>query len=87
MILPKKFMLSKHQNKMILAIMYIIEVKFLSDSDDLSGLLGSISHDDLNSLDGLDSLFDLKNASTLDTEWFSWPQPPGQPLFNNPNFL
>ena len=32
-------------------------------------------HDDLN------SLFDLKNVSALDTEWFSWPQPPWQPLF------
>ena len=35
---------------------YIIEFKFLSESDNLSGLLGSISHDDLHSLD------DLKNA-------------------------
>ena len=62
----------------------IIEFKFLSESDDLSGLIGSISHDDLNSLDDLDSLFDLKitkNVSTLDTGWFLWPQPPEQPLF------
>ena len=35
---------------------------FLSESDDLSGLFGSISHDDLNSLNDLDSFFDLKNA-------------------------
>jgi hypothetical protein len=50
----------------------------LSGSDDLSGLIGSISHDDLNSLDDLNSIFDLrkaKNANALDTEWFSWPQP------------
>ena len=68
---------------------YITKFKFLSESDDLSGLIGSISHDDLN------SLFDLKitkNASTLYTEWLSWPQPPGQPLFvgliiKNPIFL
>ena len=33
----------------------------------LSSLIGSINHDDLNSLDDLDSLFDLKNASVLDT--------------------
>ena len=53
----------------------IIEFKFLSESDDLSGLIGSLSHDDLNSLDDLDSLFDLrkaKNASALDTECFYW---------------
>ena len=45
--------------------------------------------------DDLNSLFDLKkakNASALDTEWFSWPQPPWQPLFvgliiKNPVFL
>ena len=74
---------------------YIIKFKLLSESDDLSGLIGSISHDDLNSLDDLDSLFDLKitkNASVLYIEWFSWPQPPGQPLFmgliiKNPIFL
>ena len=62
----------------------IIKFKLLSESDDLSGLISSISHDDLNSLDDFNSLFDLKitkNASTLQTEWFSWPQPPGQPLF------
>ena len=49
---------------------YIIEFKFLSESDDLSGLIGSISHDDLNSLNDPDSLFDLKitkNASALYT--------------------
>ena len=58
---------------------YIVELKFLSESDDLSGLIGSISHDDLNSLDDLDSLFDLKKAkyaNALDTEWFFWPQSP-----------
>ena len=74
---------------------YIIKFKLLSESDDLSGLIGSISHDDLNSLDDLDSLFDLKitkNASALYTEWFSWPQPPWKPLFvgliiRNPVFL
>ena len=38
----------------------MIEFKFLSESDDLSGLIGFISHDDLNSLNDLDSLFDLK---------------------------
>ena len=73
----------------------IIEFKFLSESDDLSGLIGSISHDDLNSLDDLGSLFDLKitkNASILYTGWFSWPQPPKQPFFvgliiKNPIFL
>ena len=70
----------------------IIKFKLLSESDDLSGLIDYISHGDLNSLDDLDSLFDLKNASALDTEWFSWPQPPGQPLFvgliiKNPIFL
>ena len=73
----------------------IIEFKFLSESDDLSGLIGSLSHDDLNSLDDLDSLFDLrkaKNTSALDTEWFSWPQSPLKPLFvglivKNPVFL
>ena len=61
----------------------------------LSGLIGSISHDDLNSLNDLDSHFDLrkgKNASALDTEWFSWPQPFWKPLFlgliiKNPVFL
>ena len=56
----------------------------LSGSDDLSGLIGSISHDDLNSLDDLNSIFDLrkaKNANALDTEWFSWPQPTWKPLF------
>ena len=61
-----------------------LEFKFLSESDDLSGLIGSISHDDLNSLDDFASLFDLrkaKNASALDTEWFSWPQPPWKPFF------
>ena len=41
---------------------WIIEFKFLSESDNLSGLIGSIRQDDLNSLDDLDSLFDLKNA-------------------------
>ena len=44
--------------------------KFLSESDNLSGLIGSISHDNLNSLNDLDSLFDLrkaKNARALDT--------------------
>ena len=69
-------MFSKHQNKMFLAITLS---KFLSEFDDLSGLIGSISHDDLNSLDDLDSLFELKNAknaSALDAEWFSWPQSP-----------
>ena len=35
---------------------------FLSESDDLSGLICSISHDDLNSLDDPDSLSDLKNT-------------------------
>ena len=39
---------------------YIIKFKLLSESDDLSGLIGSISHDDLNSLNDLHSLFDLK---------------------------
>ena len=42
----------------------------VSEFDNLSGLIGSISHDDLNSLDDLDSLFDLrkaKNTSALDT--------------------
>jgi hypothetical protein len=34
----------------------------VSESDDLSGLIGSISHNDLNSLYDLDSLFDLKIA-------------------------
>ena len=51
----------------------------VSEFDDLSGLIRSISHDDLNSLDDLKSLFELtnaKNATALDTEWFSWPQPP-----------
>ena len=94
MILPKKLMFSKHQNN-IYSSHYIIKFKLLSESDDLSGLIGSISHDDLNDLNDLDSLFDLKitkNASTLYTEWFSWPQPPGQPLFvgliiKNPIFL
>ena len=51
--------------------------------------------DYLNSLDYFGSLFDLKitkNASALYTEWFSWLQPPGQPLFvgliiKNPIFL
>ena len=55
-----------------------------SQVDDFSGLIGSISHDDLYSLDYLNSLLELKNtknASDLDTEWFSWPQPPGQPPF------
>ena len=74
---------------------YIIKFKLQSESDDLSDLIGFISHDDFNSLDDLDSLFDLKitkNASALYTEWFSWPQPPGQPLFvgliiKNPIFL
>ena len=40
--------------------------KFLSESDNLSGLIGFNSHDDLN------SLFDLriaKNASALETEF------------------
>jgi hypothetical protein len=49
----------------------IIKFKLLSESDDLSGLIGSISHDDLNSLDDLDSLCDLKitkNARALYTE-------------------
>ena len=58
---------------------HIIEFKFLSESHNLSGLIGSISHGDLYSLDDHDSLFNLrkgKNASPLDTEWFSWPQPP-----------
>ena len=60
---------------------YIIEFKFRSESDNLSGLFGFISPHDLNSIDDLDSLFDIKNARALDTEWFSWPQPPLQPLF------
>ena len=67
----------------------------VSEFDDLSGLIRSISYDDLNSLDDLKSLFDLKitkHASALYTKWFSWPQPPGQPLFvgfiiKNPIFL
>ena len=62
----------------------MIKFKFLSESDDLNGLIGSINHDNLNSLDDLNSLFDLKitkNASALYNEWFSWPQPPGEPLF------
>ena len=57
---------------------------FLSESDNLSGLIDSMSHDDLNSLDDLDSFFDLKkakNVSALNTECFTWPQPPWQPLF------
>ena len=37
-----------------------MEFKILSESDVLSGLIGSINHDDLNSLDDLDSLFDSK---------------------------
>ena len=44
------------------------QIQFLSESDNLSG---PISHDDLNSLDDLDGLFDLrkaKNTSSLDTE-------------------
>ena len=64
---------------MILAIRLLTEFKFLSESDNLSGLIDSISYDDLNSLDDLDGLFDLKNpknTSALDTEWFSWSQPP-----------
>ena len=79
----------------------MIEFKFLRESDNFSGLIGSISHDDLysfddlNNLDDLDSLFDLKkakNTSALDTEWFSWPQLPWKPLFvgliiKNPVFL
>jgi hypothetical protein len=40
----------------------MIEFKILSESDDISGHIGSISHDDFNSLNDLDSLFDLKNA-------------------------
>ena len=60
---------------------YIIEFKFLSEPEDLSGLISSINHDDLNNLVDLDSLFDLKNARPLYTEWFSLPQPPWQPLF------
>ena len=50
-------------------------------------------HDDLNSLDDLDSLFDLRKANNaLDTELSSWPQPPWKPLFvsliiKNPFFL
>ena len=50
---------------------YIIKFKLINESDDLSGLIGSISNDDLNSLDDLDSLFDLKiikNASALYTK-------------------
>ena len=54
-------MFSKHQNKTILAITNI-KFKLLSEYDDLSGLIGPLSHDDLNSLDDLDSLFDLKNT-------------------------
>ena len=57
---------------MILAIRLLTEFKFLSESDNLSGLIDSISYDDLNSLDDLDGLFDLKNpknTSVLDTEW------------------
>ena len=53
---------------MILAIK-LIKFKFLSESGDLSGLIASISHDDLNSLVDLNSHFDLKqskNASVLD---------------------
>ena len=73
----------------------ITKFKFLNETDNLSGLIGSISHDGLNSLDDFDSLFDLrkaKNASSLDTEWFSWPQSPWKPLFvgliiKNPVFL
>ena len=73
----------------------ITKFKFQNETDNLSGLIGSISHDGLNSLDDLDSLFDLrkaKNASSLDTEWFSWPQSPWKPLFvrliiKNPVFL
>ena len=73
----------------------IIEFKYLSESDDLSGLIGSLNNDDLNSLDDLNNLFDLrktKNASVLRTEWFSWPQQPWKPLFvgliiKNPVFL
>ena len=45
----------------------MIKFKFLSEPDDL------------NRLNDLDSLFDLrkaKNGSALDTEWFSW-----KPLF------
>ena len=37
---------------------------FLSESDNLSGLIDSMSHDDLNSLDDLDSFFDLKKAKS-----------------------
>ena len=56
-------MISKYQNKMILFSHYIIKFKLLNESDDLSSLIGSISHDDL------ESLFDLKkakNASALE---------------------
>ena len=43
---------------------YIIEFKFISEFEDVSGLFGSNSHDDPNSLNDLDSLFDLTNAKT-----------------------
>ena len=49
----------------------MIEFWILRESDDLSGLNGSISHDDLHSLDDLNRLFGLKNvknACALDTE-------------------
>ena len=61
-------MSSKLPNNVIL-----VAIKLLNcGSDDLSDLIGSISHNDLN------SLFDLKNAknvSPLDTEWFPWSHP------------
>ena len=59
----------------------MIEFKILSKSNNLSGLICSINHDDLNSLNDLGKLFDLKNASTFNTECFSWPEPFLQPLF------
>ena len=48
-------MFSKHQNKAIL----VIKFKILREFDNLNGLIGSINHDDLHSLDDLNSLFEL----------------------------
>ena len=41
---------------------------------------------------GINQFVDLKITKNASSEWFSWPQPPGQPLFvgliiKNPIFL
>ena len=59
----------------------MIEFKILSKSNNLSGLICSINHDDLNSLNDLGKLVDLKNASTFINEWLSRPEPTLQSLF------